>query len=54
MKESNLMKEYAGTYKLYNNEDTKTIYFLKNIKFLNMLIITALMSSKEATTYQTK
>ena len=30
MKESNAMKEYAGTYKLYNNEDMKTI-FLKNI-----------------------
>ena len=29
MKESNVMKEYAGTYKLYNNEDTKTIFFKK-------------------------
>ena len=27
MKESNMMKEYAGTYKLYNKEDTKTMSF---------------------------
>ena len=33
MKESNVMKEYAGTYKLYNNEDTKTIFFLKISNF---------------------
>ena len=29
MKDSNVIKEYAGTYKLYNNEDTKTMFFLK-------------------------
>ena len=50
MEESNVMKEYTGTYKLYNNEDTKTGFFF-NIKFLNIPIITALMSSNEATTY---
>ena len=49
MKESNVMKEYAGTYKLY--EDRKTIFVFKNIKFLNIPIIAALMSSQEATTY---
>ena len=54
IKESNVMKEYAGTYKLYNNEDTKTIFFKKNNKFPNIPIITALMSSKEATTYLPK
>ena len=24
---TNVMKEYAGTYKLYNNEDMETIFF---------------------------